>query len=409
MSDYAVLKGERNYFRRLYGQLVSRFGDSIDQITFGWIMYEVTGSASMIALIMFFNFLPNIILQPFVGVLVERMSKRKVIMICDIGRGVIVSTTILLYTFGLLNPVLLICITLCNSTLESFNQPASSAIIPYLLKGDQYDVGIALNNSLVKVAELIGTAAAGGLIALIGVQGALAIDAAAFLFSAVINATLRIQEEKAQDVLTVKSYFGQLTDGFKILKGSKIICMFIVAASLLNFAISPINAFQTVYVAEDLRFGPGMLSAFGASLMVGMVLGSVLSPKVKDIIKGRALLFTGGMVMSAAIISYWLIPMLAHDVLRIGALVFATFALGFVVGILNVVVGSKMMQEIPKEYLARIQSVAMAVSVLMVPIGSLICSGLATFLSVPVIFMIFGVFMAAAFCFGLLVKEFDNI
>lgn len=66
LSKYSALRGEREYFKLLAANAVNRFGDSVDSIALSLLMYEVTGSASMMALLLAVNYLPTIILQPIV-------------------------------------------------------------------------------------------------------------------------------------------------------------------------------------------------------------------------------------------------------------------------------------------------------------------------------------------------------
>ena len=61
---YRPLFSHRNFMKTIVGYNISRFGDSIDAIVFSWLLYEVTGSAAMIALILAVNYLPTVLLQP---------------------------------------------------------------------------------------------------------------------------------------------------------------------------------------------------------------------------------------------------------------------------------------------------------------------------------------------------------
>ena len=68
-NKYKLLLTQKKYIRLLIADLVSRFGDSIDAIAYSWIMYEITASESLMALIIGLNYVPTVLLQPFLGVL----------------------------------------------------------------------------------------------------------------------------------------------------------------------------------------------------------------------------------------------------------------------------------------------------------------------------------------------------
>ena len=198
IAGYRSLADQKQYLKLIAANTVSRFGDSLDAIAFSWVMYQVTGSASLIALILAFNFLPTILLQPFAGVLADRIPKRKVMVLCDFGRAFMVCLTVALYLLNWLNAVTLIGITLLNSTLESLRCPAGVAIIPKILDREKFTAGTALNQTLCRVTELIGMAAAGGIIAFLGNSAALLIDAGTFLFSGIIIGWIRLEEAPFQ-------------------------------------------------------------------------------------------------------------------------------------------------------------------------------------------------------------------
>ena len=133
LSTYRPLFSHRNFMKTVVGYNISRFGDSIDAIVFSWLLYEVTGSASMIALIMAVNYLPTIFLQPFAAVISERLNKVRTIVFCNTVRFVMVGITALLYQFSMLNAAMLFGFVLINSTVEAFESPASAALSPKLL------------------------------------------------------------------------------------------------------------------------------------------------------------------------------------------------------------------------------------------------------------------------------------
>ena len=68
-KNYRVLLSEKQFLKLILANVVSRFGDSLDVIAYTWIMYEVTGSESLMALIMGLNYVPTVLLQPFAGAL----------------------------------------------------------------------------------------------------------------------------------------------------------------------------------------------------------------------------------------------------------------------------------------------------------------------------------------------------
>ena len=164
LSKYSALRGEREYFKLLAANAVNRFGDSVDSIALSLLMYEVTGSASMMALLLTVNYLPTIILQPIAGAVVDRMDKKAVMVWMDFARGAVVALiALLVYLDALSTAMLFVCVALI-STLETLRIPAGACAMPALLEKEKYTVGVALNGGLGQVCTVIGLALAGPIV-----------------------------------------------------------------------------------------------------------------------------------------------------------------------------------------------------------------------------------------------------
>lgn len=107
-KEYRQLLSQRQYIQLLLADTINRFGDSIDVIAYSWIMYEITGSASLMALVVGLNFVPTVFLTPFAGAFVDRISKKRVMALADLLRFVFVAAIVTLYTTGLLSPALIV-------------------------------------------------------------------------------------------------------------------------------------------------------------------------------------------------------------------------------------------------------------------------------------------------------------
>lgn len=389
--------------------LVSRFGDSLDMIAFSWIMYEITQSAVLLALITALNFLPNIILGPFTGVLADRFSKKKLMIVCDLLRAVMVCLTAVGYLMNWLTPALLVAITLANSIVETFRQPAGSALVPKILDKDKYTIGTAFNQSFSRVMELVGMACAGGVIALIGSTGALLIDAATFVFSAVMISWIRYREELQKVPLRFQSYFKELSEGFRFLKSSPFLLCLVILGAFMNFSVSPINSFETIYLAETLHLGPEMLSAVGVALTGGMAVGAFLLPKLETKWKGKTIFLVAGFVSTGFFGALWLIPLSTSLWITICCLILSFLLMGMSIGIQNAIFSADLMSQVDGELMGRVSAIVNAVLLCMAPFGAFLCSVLAGFLSVPLIFLVFGVANLVIYVVSIRIKSIDTM
>lgn len=177
---YRQILTQKEYCKLIAANIINRFGDSIDAIAFTWLVYQVTGSASWSAIIYALNMLPTILLQPFAGAAVEYRNKKKLMILSDIIRGLVVVVLAVSYLTGVVNPWVMAAFTLTISTVEAFCVPASTAVIPKILEKKYYEFGTSLNSVASTVMQLAGTAVAGVIIGFWGIGTAIFIDAVTF-------------------------------------------------------------------------------------------------------------------------------------------------------------------------------------------------------------------------------------
>lgn len=383
-SKYSALRGEREYFKLLAANAVNRFGDSVDSIAFSLLMYEVTGSASMMALLLTVNYLPTIVLQPIAGALVDRMNKKAVMVWMDFARGAVVAfIVLLLYLDALSTAALFICVALI-STLETLRIPAGACAMPALLEKEKYTVGVALNGGAGQVCTVVGLALAGPIVEGLGMEWAFAIDMGTFFFSGAAIAALKMKLPPRHDAqkVSVRAVGRDMAEGLRYLKGSKLLWALTLLGMALNFIATPVNTFYTPFVTDDLGGGATLLSATQLVLVGGVALGALMVPWLEKLRIRTTATVTGlafalmGVVMPALL----LLPTLAW---RAAALLAVCLVEGLCLGVLNTLYSSRFMMYTDKEYLSRTAGVTNALLMLMSPAGSLICSAAAAVMSVP--------------------------
>ena len=406
--SYRDLKDQKQYLKLIGANVVNRLGDSLDAIAFSWIIYEITSSASLMALIIAINYIPTIILQPIAGVIVDSIPKKRVMVLTDIGRGVIVALVALLYMNDSVTPLILALCTFLNSTLEAFRIPAGLAIVPKLLDRDKYTIGSALNSTLSRICEIIGLASAGAVIALIGSHGALLIDAGTFFISSIIITTIRADEQPKQKKIGTVSIFHQFTDGLRFVKANPLLVAMLLLGMFMNFGMVPMSALGTAYIVDDLKGGPGVLSAFQVALVSGMALGSFVTPKLRTISKKRLFIFCG-FASSVLMSQFILLPLINTMILRIIAFVGVMGITGIFVGIQNVVFSAAFMRHVDQSVLGRVGGITNATLSAAMPLGALLCSAAAATMAVPTVFLVAGIFLVFLYIIMGSVKSLDAL
>ena len=91
-QGYRQIFKQREFMKMTGANFINRFGDSIDMIAFTWLVFELTGSASWSAIMLGVNMIPNVLVQPFAGAIVERMEKKNIMIVCDVLRGILTAS-----------------------------------------------------------------------------------------------------------------------------------------------------------------------------------------------------------------------------------------------------------------------------------------------------------------------------
>ena len=393
MKHIKGIAQHKDYLKLLIANLVNRFGDSIDCIAMTWLIFKLTGDASWSAIIFGVNRIPTIFLMPFAGTLVERMNKKHIMVAMDIVRGLIVGGIALCLWLGQLNGMLLVAMTFLISTAEAFRMPASTAIIPQIIEESYYAEGVSMNSSMSNVVELVGTGAAGFIIACMETTGAILIDMATFFISALFIGLIKNKEVKmAREEAGKTAFIEDLKNGIHYLAKHKAIKYFAVCSVFLNGILVPFNSLQAPLVSEVLKLGEMMLSVIGVTFSLGMIMGAALYPKaVKQF--GKKKIYKAG-ILSIGIyyFSFVLEAKGLHTpwMLYLGVSM-VSIIVGAMVAEINCLVSVEVMRHIDQTYLARVSALMSSAGVAIIPIVSFIISGLTKVFSVEVIFTMAGI------------------
>lgn len=409
-SSYKDLKTEKEYWKLFVANTISRLGDSIDAIAYSWMAYEITNSASWLAIIMGVNAIPTILFQPLVGALVERINQKKLMVLTDLGRGLIVFLTALFLITGDLTAWILLIFTFLNSTLEAFRMPAGMAVYPKIISKEKYTLATSLNQSISQIAQIIGMAAAGFIIGLMGTGGAIMIDATTFIISGIILSFLNLKQSTSSEKmeLSFKNYVIDLKEGLHYFKSHKLVLVICLLGSLMNVVVFPIGSFQAVYINDTLGLAAIALSVSSIAFSLGMALTSYLYPKMsKHIPRYKLFLGSWGVLMVLLIALSLNGPHFIPTVIWI--MLFLTFFLsGCSLALLNIAANVSFMEHVEENYLARIGGLFNSMVMLATPIASFFFALIAKFLNISQIFLLTGIsgmILLIVMCFNQTLKK----
>lgn len=302
----------RNYRRYLGGHTLSHHGLWIQQTAELWLILQLTGSGSALALHAVLRSGPVLVLGAYGGLLSDRLDRWRLLIgtqtVHAVSAGVIAAAV---WT-GRPSLTLIYTVVLAQGLVNAVDNPLRRAFVRDLVTDDELANAVSLNSSVGTIARAVGPAVAGLLIAGVGVAWCFTINAISYVGTLGALALLDRRRLRPQDV--VRRAPGQLRAGFAYawrhatIRRTLILCL-VVSVFGWNWAV-----LVPFYATEE--FGAGA-SLYGVSLSllgVGSLVGALMTARLVRI-SGRRLL-----VASAALS---------------GALLFTSLAPVFVVGVVG--------------------------------------------------------------------------
>ncbi|MEO8392553.1 MAG: MFS transporter [Chloroflexota bacterium] len=175
--------GMRAFLLVWFGQVISMLGSAMTTFALTIWAYEITGSATALALVAFFSFGPAILFSPIAGALVDRWNRKLVMMLSDLGAGVSTIAVFILYSTGHLQIWHLYVAGAVSGIFAVFQWPAYSAAISTMLPKDQYARASGLLGLADSTSNVFAPIFATALLAIIGISGVMIIDIVTFVFA----------------------------------------------------------------------------------------------------------------------------------------------------------------------------------------------------------------------------------
>lgn len=173
------------------GQIISTLGSKITEFSLGVWAYQTTGSVTQFAFILVFSYLPNFLISPFAGALVDRWNRRWAMILSDSVTGLTGLSLMVLVASGHLEIWHIYISVSIGSLAKAFQWPAYVASIPQLVPRHRLSRANGMVQVSRAVASILGPTIAGFLVAAIQIQGVLLIDAGTYIIALISLCSVR--------------------------------------------------------------------------------------------------------------------------------------------------------------------------------------------------------------------------
>jgi MFS family permease len=359
-------------------QIFSLLGSSMTAFAIGIWLYVQTGNTTPLVLVSLFGILPPMLLNSFSGVIADRFSRKKLIILGDAAQAVPTLLLMLAFATGTFQVWMLYVGTLVQAFFGMLQGPATEASITMLVPPEERRRANAIRQTASPAAGLLAPPLAGALYGLIGVPGVMLIDLMTFLVAVVVVLRIAIPQPARTDTPeTRRSPWQDIKEALAFLKMRPGLLVLILYFTFLNFINN--GAFRLL--------SPYVIALTGSESFAGLVQG----------------IFSGGLVVGGLITIVWhgtrnhidtILPGLAFAGVMlvglglardVGALLIVAFVAALPYKMTNALLASIYQSKIPPEMQGRVFALMSQLSVFAIPLVYIITGPLVDQLFVPAI------------------------
>ncbi len=359
-----LLRENRNFRRYFVGQSVSLLGDQITSIALPLTaVLALHATAGQMGALTTVALVPNLIFSLHAGSWIDRSgAPRMVMLVADLGRGLLIATVPVAYALGHLTWTQLYVVAFGTGICSVFFYVAFGGFFQRIVARDDYVAANSLTNGTRAFSSLAGTSLGGVLVQLLRGPYALALDAFSFVFSA---ACLGKVDAPA---LPPSSEDTSVLAGARWIRGNAIIRSELLGVATLNFFNFIFFALFLLYATKSLHVSPATLGIVLGTASAGTVIGSLVTGRISRRIGIGPAFLIGCFLFPAPLV---LVPAAGGPHSLVIAMLFVSeFVSGFGLMLLDILAGVMMSGIIPPTLRSRVSGAFQLVNYGVRPLGT---------------------------------------
>jgi len=279
-STFASLK-IRNYRLYFIGQAVSVSGTWMQGVAQSWLVLTLTHSGTALGLLAAAQFLPILLLGPWAGLMVDRISKRKMLVFTNGASAILAMLLGVLIAGDWVKLWMVFVIASLSGLINAFDNPARQAFAMELVGRENLTNAISLNSAQFNLARAIGPALAGGLIVFVGLAPCFIINA--FSFVAILLALFFMNKAELQPSLLATQSKGQLREGFKYIRGNPTLKNTLIMMAVIGTFAYEFSVALPLLAEFTFKGGAPAYAALTSAMGVGSVIGAFYTASRKKV------------------------------------------------------------------------------------------------------------------------------
>ncbi len=398
----------RNYLPMAIGQIVSLVGSALVQFALVWYVTKQTGSATVLATATTAALVPNILLGPFVGALVDRWNRKLVMILADFVVALATVVLAVLFATGAIQIWHIIAILLTRSAAGVFQGPARTAATTLMVPKEHLSRLGGVNQAVDGMITVFSPALGALLLELLPMQGVLAVDiATAAIAISLMIFLVKVPQPKAKPKstkVTPRSLMADVREAAHYIVTWPGLFLLILMASLLNMFLAPGGNLLPLHVTSF--FGKGVQEL--AWLQVAMGAGGIVGGLVLGVwggFKRRVWTVLMGIIgIGVGMLTFGLIPANRYMWSLVGM-----GTVGLMTSLANGSLGPLLQTKVPPEVQGRVFMLLSSLTLAMMPIGLFLSAPIADHFGTEVSYVVGGAACLIIGFFGLMDKRVNTL
>ena len=389
------------------GQAISLFGSQLIQFALIWWLTQQTGSATILAVASLMGLLPQVILGPFIGVLVDRWSRRWVMFSADTAVAAASVLLAILFYSGLVQTWHVLAILLIRSIGNSFHGSSMMATTTLMVPTEHLTRIQGVNQMLMGGLNIIAAPISALLLTILSIEAILLTDTLTAAFAIIPLLFLTIPETTRQSEIPTSdppSAWDDMKAGFRYVRTRHGILILMLMASTANFLLMPAVTMLPILVTDYFGGDALQFASTQSAVGVGIVLGGLLLGIWGGFKKRIHTVLFSFIGLGLAFSTVGLVPANAFIIAVISLLI-----VGLMASMLNGPVQAIMQLTIAPEYQGRVFSLLGSISTAMAPIGLILAGPIADLLGIRLWYVAGGLVCVLIGLIGFFIPAVINI
>ena len=267
----------RNYRLFFLGQVVSNIGTWMQRIAQDWLVLSLTGSATAVGVTTALQFLPMLLLGLYGGVLVDRLPKRRTLLVTQTSMAVTGIALAALTLSGHVQVWHVYLAALAVGLATVVDNPARQSFVSEMVGPDQLQNAVSLNSANFQSARLVGPAVAGLMITGVGTGWAFLFNGLSFV--APVAGLLLMRARELHVVERAPRGKGQLREGLHYVAGRPDLIWTIVLVGFIGTFGFNFPVYLSAFADDVFHAGAGSYSLFNTLMALGSLTGALLAAR----------------------------------------------------------------------------------------------------------------------------------